>query len=173
MPVGDPSSGQFYIWIISIVLFMAVTLGGSFLIMYLILPPTPSTEWLPVAGVSLVCLPWGFWFVTCVYRVLSRTFGFRVVIGGGGGGGGGSENNTDNIGISGSGSESSKDLMGDSKEEANDPNKDHHQFVGNVGENGENDKEGGHGIKRTSSSANGVVVGSNESEMPLTSGVKS
>ncbi|CAN0877892.1 hypothetical protein LINGRAHAP2_LOCUS12143 [Linum grandiflorum] len=146
MPVADPSSGRFFIWIVSGFLFVCVTVGGTFLVMYLILPPTPATEWLPIVGVSLVCLPWGFWFFTCIYRVVSRAFGFRMVIGGGGG-----DNESEDANNNGKGGPGSP--SGDTRSEGDSGHKN--------GENG--------GMKRTSSSANSLPIASKESEMPLTS----
>ncbi|XP_050207160.1 uncharacterized protein LOC126656604 [Mercurialis annua] len=88
MPVADPTSGRIFIWIISCFLFSSIALGGTFLILYIILPPNASRSWLPIAGVILVCLPWIFWCFTCAYRIFSRALGFRVALGSGGGGGG-------------------------------------------------------------------------------------
>ncbi|KAJ4831432.1 hypothetical protein Tsubulata_037045 [Turnera subulata] len=89
MPVEDPSSGRLVVWLISCVLFTSIATGGSFLITYLVTPPSADNAWLPIAGVALVCLPWIFWLLTCCYRIFSRTCGFRFAIGGGGGGEGG------------------------------------------------------------------------------------
>lgn len=84
MPVADPGSGRFFIWVVSCILFTSVAVGGSFLITYLILPPKPTHAWLAVAGVTLICLPWVFWVLMCCYRIISRACGFRVAIGSGG-----------------------------------------------------------------------------------------
>ena len=43
----------------------------------MILPKPQSTSWLPVAGVTLVCLPWLFWFLTFLYQVISCVCRFR------------------------------------------------------------------------------------------------
>ncbi|KAL5820123.1 hypothetical protein ACOSQ4_023965 [Xanthoceras sorbifolium] len=96
-------SGYTVIWLISCFLFISIAAGGGFLVMYMVLPESPSTSWLPLAGVTLVCLPWLFWFLTFFYRVVSRACGFRMVIGGvgvgvgdGGGGKGGDNANAGN-----------------------------------------------------------------------------
>ncbi|KAM7256073.1 hypothetical protein ACFE04_011814 [Oxalis oulophora] len=100
----DPNAGKTFIWVTTCFLFASLIAGGVFLAMYMTLPESASTAWLATAGVSLVCLPWIFWFLTCFYRVLSRTFGFRMVcfdMGGdmnvargvGNEGGGGGDNN--------------------------------------------------------------------------------
>jgi len=46
----------------------------------MILPKSQSTSWLPVAGVTLVCLPWLFWFLTFLYQVISCACRFRLRI---------------------------------------------------------------------------------------------
>lgn len=81
MPVNDPRAGRAFIWLIASLLFVSVALGGGCLIMYMVLPDSDASSWLPIAGVTLVCLPWLFWFLTFVYRIVSRVSGFRVGIG--------------------------------------------------------------------------------------------
>ncbi|CAN1168891.1 hypothetical protein LINPERPRIM_LOCUS19478 [Linum perenne] len=153
MPVADPGSGRFFIWIVLGFMFLSLIIGGAFLALYLVLPTTPSLDWLPVVGFSLVCLPWGFWIFTLFYRFISRAFGFRIIIGGGGGGGGGgNENDDDND--NGKVESPSKSAGEDGK-----PN----QNVASFGENGDSN-----GIKRTSSAVNSLPIASKESEMPLT-----
>ncbi|GAB4855699.1 hypothetical protein Ancab_024341 [Ancistrocladus abbreviatus] len=111
MPVVDQKAGNCYIWVISGFLFLCIVAGGTFLALYMTELHSPSNQWYPFAGVSLVCLPWFFWFLTFFYRVISRACGFHmacwgasfgdpggsvggaslgrgVSIGGGGGGGG-------------------------------------------------------------------------------------
>lgn len=102
MPVLDPTAGYAAIWMVSCFLCLSIAVGGSFLVMYMILPESDSTYWLPIAGVTLVCLPWLFWFCTCFYRIISRLSGVRMSIGGvaggtGGGGGGGGSSRGRNI----------------------------------------------------------------------------
>lgn len=82
MPVIDPRAGRAFIWVISWFLFLTIAGGGGCLVMYMILPETTTTSWLPVVGITLVCLPWFFWLSTFLYRIFSRVFGFRFGIGG-------------------------------------------------------------------------------------------
>ncbi|XP_062114473.1 uncharacterized protein LOC133825562 [Humulus lupulus] len=93
MPVRDPRAGRAFVWVISWFLFLTIAAGGGCLIMYMILPETNTTSWLPVVGITLVCLPWFFWLSTFLYRVLSRVFGFRIGIGGNNN----SNNHTNNV----------------------------------------------------------------------------
>ncbi|CAL0325207.1 unnamed protein product [Lupinus luteus] len=99
MPVSDPSSGRTFIWLITCFLFISILAGGACLVAYMVLPESEIASWLPVLGVSLVCLPWAFWFFTFLYRVFSRCCGYRGVRvgnnGNGGGGGGGGRNNNE------------------------------------------------------------------------------
>ncbi|XP_054820462.1 uncharacterized protein LOC129319422 [Prosopis cineraria] len=92
MPASNPSSGPHSIYIVACILSICLLAGGACLASYLLLPESENSSSLAVAGVILVCLPWAFWIVTFLYRVLSRTFGFRLGAGGaancGGGGGG-------------------------------------------------------------------------------------
>lgn len=81
MSLVDPSVGRVLIWIVTFILFFSVLSGGGCLLMYITLPETENTAWLPVAGLSLVCLPWFFWFLTFLYRIISRACGFRVSLG--------------------------------------------------------------------------------------------
>jgi hypothetical protein len=86
MVAPDPSAGGTFIWVISTVLFLSLAAGGGCLVLYIIQPDSHYASWLPFVGVALVCLPWLFWMLTCLYRVISRTCGVRVAAGGGGGG---------------------------------------------------------------------------------------
>ncbi|XP_058733958.1 uncharacterized protein LOC131605641 [Vicia villosa] len=88
MPVPDPSSGRKFIWLIACFLFISLIAGGVCLVAYMYLPESETSSWVPVVGVGLVCLPWAFWFFTCLYRIFSRCLGCRVGMMGGGGGGG-------------------------------------------------------------------------------------
>ncbi|KAG6571341.1 hypothetical protein SDJN03_30256, partial [Cucurbita argyrosperma subsp. sororia] len=78
MSLVDPSAGRAFVWFVFFSLFLCILSGGACLLVYIILPETESTAWLPVAGLSLVCLPWFFWILTFFYRVISRACGFRV-----------------------------------------------------------------------------------------------
>ncbi|KAF2531075.1 hypothetical protein F2Q70_00033343 [Brassica cretica] len=82
MPVPDPQAGRAFICLITLFLFLSIAVGGGCLIAYTILPYPPI--WLSYLGIFFVCLPWFFWILTFVYRIISRTFGFRMVIGSGG-----------------------------------------------------------------------------------------
>ncbi|CAN8273385.1 unnamed protein product [Cochlearia groenlandica] len=82
MNVSDPQEGRTFICLITFFLFISIAIGGGCLIAYTILPYPPI--WLSYLGIFFVCLPWFFWILTFVYRILSRTFGFRMVIGSGG-----------------------------------------------------------------------------------------
>lgn len=96
MPVENPSSGRAFIWLISCFLFLTILAGGVCLMAYLVLPESQVAPWLPTAGITLVCLPWAFWILTFIYRIISRACGFRGRVGygdGGGGGNGGGGNN--------------------------------------------------------------------------------
>ncbi|CAK8579010.1 unnamed protein product [Lathyrus sativus] len=86
MPVSDPSSGRKFIWIIACFLFISLIAGGACLVAYMYLPESETSSWVPVVGVGLVCLPWAFWFFTCLYRIFSRCLGCRVGLMSGGGG---------------------------------------------------------------------------------------
>ncbi|XP_052138028.1 uncharacterized protein LOC127756697 [Oryza glaberrima] len=63
------AAGGACVWAVAAVLFLAVLAGGGCLVFYLALPPAEVPEWLPVAGLSLVALPWAFWIATCAYRL--------------------------------------------------------------------------------------------------------
>ncbi|KAG2716168.1 hypothetical protein I3760_03G111200 [Carya illinoinensis] len=98
MTEPDPRAGSTFIWLITGILFISIAAGGGCLVLYVMQPDSPYASWLPFAGVAFVCLPWLFWMLTCFYRVVSRSCGFRDVgidrngggrgAGGGGGGGG-------------------------------------------------------------------------------------
>ncbi|XP_028766031.1 uncharacterized protein LOC114723949 [Neltuma alba] len=88
MPASNPSSGPNSIYIIACILLTCQLAGGACLASYLLLPESENSSSLAIAGVALVCLPWVFWTFTFLYRILSRTFGFRLGTGGAGCGGG-------------------------------------------------------------------------------------
>ncbi|WCJ37851.1 hypothetical protein M5689_018950 [Euphorbia peplus] len=190
MPVSDPTSGRIFIWLVACLLFTSVAVGGSFLILYVTLPENVSKPWFPFAGVALVCLPWMFWCFTCVYRIISRTLGFRFVLGsdgrGGGGGGRGTNDHSSNSGNSSNGLESTlesaRERDKDDDEEDEDGNGRTVQFAGSVvmGEsaNDDNDddgdkKKGNMRSLSNSNSSNNLSFASHESEMPLTSSLSS
>lgn len=81
MPAAEnPKVGGCYIWVISLLLFVCTISGAIFLVLYMTEnESTPSTFWYPIVGVSLVCLPWFFWLLTFLYRIISRSFGFRFI----------------------------------------------------------------------------------------------
>ncbi|XVF61057.1 hypothetical protein PTKIN_Ptkin08bG0098400 [Pterospermum kingtungense] len=81
MPEPDPTAGRACIWAISCILFICIATGGGCLLAYINIPESQSSNLLPVLGFILVCMPWIFWIVTIVYRITSRAFGFRMVIG--------------------------------------------------------------------------------------------
>lgn len=71
---------------------------------YMVLPESEIASWIPTLGVTLVCLPWAFWFLTFLYRLFSRYCGCRVRVGnanGGGGGNGGAANAPGNADVEG------------------------------------------------------------------------
>ncbi|XP_010269116.1 PREDICTED: uncharacterized protein LOC104605878 [Nelumbo nucifera] len=72
MSVPDPRIGNICIWLISCFFLATITAGGVFLLLYIFFPETESTAWFPVAGMVLVSVPWLFWFLTLVYRCISR-----------------------------------------------------------------------------------------------------
>ncbi|EEF46065.1 uncharacterized protein LOC8281221 [Ricinus communis] len=173
MPVADPISGRLFIWLISCFLFLSIAIGGTFLILYILLPPDASRSWLPIAGVILVCLPWVFWCITCLYRIFSRALGFRVVLGGGGGGGGNSGRAHPNV------SSCEPTNIESSLEQVEEGDGKHVKFgeavvvgdtddYGNGGENNANLR----GLSG-SISGNDLSISSHESEMPLTSSMAS
>ncbi|XP_022751986.1 uncharacterized protein LOC111300623 [Durio zibethinus] len=81
MPEPDPEAGRTFIWTLSCILFICIAAGGGCLLAYLTVPESQSSLLLPVLGFTLVSLPWIFWIITVVYRITSRAFGFRMVIG--------------------------------------------------------------------------------------------
>ncbi|KAG9446034.1 hypothetical protein H6P81_012162 [Aristolochia fimbriata] len=65
-------AGDARIWIVTVSFLGCIMAGGAFLIMYISLPETPETAWYPVLGVALVGIPWLFWLVTFLYRILLK-----------------------------------------------------------------------------------------------------
>lgn len=171
MPVADPISGRLFIWIITFFLFLSIAIGGAFLIVYILLPPTESVSWLPIAGVVLVCLPWMFWLITCLYRVFSRALGFRVVLGAGGGGGG-----SGNGGNAGRAQSHEPANVESSLEQVEEGDGRRVQFGDAVviGEsNGGEQKNANLRVLTTSISGSDLSTASRESEMPLNTAMTS
>ncbi|GMJ03843.1 hypothetical protein like AT4G30770 [Hibiscus trionum] len=81
MPQPEASIGRTFLWTISCILFICVTIGAGCLLVYIISPASQSSNLLPILGFILVCMPWIFWIVTIIYRITSRAFGFRMVAG--------------------------------------------------------------------------------------------
>lgn len=79
VPVVEQKAGSCYVWVITTVLFICVAAGGTLLAIYVINPNSSSVAAYPAIGISLICLPWLFWFVTILYRFLSRKLGFHMV----------------------------------------------------------------------------------------------
>ncbi|RVW29505.1 hypothetical protein CK203_077379 [Vitis vinifera] len=146
-------------------------------------PQTQSTSWLPVAGVLLVCLPWLFWLLTILYRLISRTCGFRM---GGSYGGNGVRGGGGSVsGASGGGGVGSvKNAAADEASETvaasspvNSPERSgarrvHFGAAVVVGEQdgqGELEKKNENQIRSLSSSnsSNDISINSHESEIPL------
>ncbi|KAJ9177843.1 hypothetical protein P3X46_013009 [Hevea brasiliensis] len=180
MPVAEPTSGRLFIWLISCFLFTCVTVGGIFLLLYIVLPQNQAKPWLPIVGVTLVCLPWIFWCFTCLYRIISRALGIRVVIrcGGGGGDGGSSARTRSNV------SNTSRNVASHEPANLNSPLEPAEEEDGRgvqfggaavLGE-GDDDHEKKNANLRslsTSISSNDLSVASRESEMPLTQAIAS
>ncbi|KAK2656289.1 hypothetical protein Ddye_009341 [Dipteronia dyeriana] len=178
MSSSDESRGGYkLIWLISCFLFVSIAAGGGFLTMYMILPESPSTSWLPLAGVTLVCLPWLFWFLTFFYRVVSRACGFRMVIPGGGGGGGGKGDT--NVGGGGDHGVTSDDDDDDHK--ATNTGGGQGMVANNAAaaatttpsvvvlreQNDDDDNDNNRSHQRKESSSNDESIASRESEIPL------
>lgn len=179
MPVRDPHSGYAFVWLVSFTLFLCLAAGGGCLVMYMVLPESESSSWLAIAGVTLVCLPWLFWFVTCMYRVVSRVFGFRMVVGfgcdGGGAGGssrgGGSHNlaNSHSTRSGGNNNDTSISNNGSAPVTTEFPSVEvKYEGDGIENNNGRGRRDNKEGNKQTPSSSNNSIA-SRESEIPLTS----
>jgi len=141
---------------------------------YMTLPESQSSILLPTFGFILVCMPWLFWISTVLYRIVSRAFGFRMVIGslygnggfdrGAGGGGGGAATVDDHI-------DDAQVLDVNAKSPPSSPENYEGRRV-QFGEamvigddkKGDNSKRGG---SSSSSSSNDISRTSHESEMPL------
>ncbi|XVF58820.1 hypothetical protein PTKIN_Ptkin07bG0096900 [Pterospermum kingtungense] len=171
MPEPDPRTGRACICIISSILFLCIVAGGGCFLAYMTLPDSQTTILLPVLGFTLVCMPWIFWIVTVVYRIMSRAFGFRMVIGGlygnnsiaskgtadGGGDGVAGVNNIDGAQILDVNVKSpSSSLKNDAKN-------------GDIGQEKKIKRDG----SSSSSSLNDMSVRSHESELPLALSMKS
>ncbi|TXG60329.1 hypothetical protein EZV62_014902 [Acer yangbiense] len=175
MSSSDESRGGYkLIWLISCFLFVSIAAGGGFLIMYMLLPESSSTSWLPLAGVTLVCLPWLFWFITFFYRIVSRACGFRMVIPGGGDGGGKGDKNVGDGGDHG--------VTSDDDDEATNTGGDQGMVANNAAaatttpsvvvlreqnNNDDDDNNNNRTHQRKESSSNDESIASRESEIPL------
>ncbi|XVF17016.1 hypothetical protein REPUB_Repub10bG0080500 [Reevesia pubescens] len=175
MPEPDPTAGRTFIWTISCILFICIAAGGGCLLAYMIVPESQSSILLPALGFTLVCLPWIFWIITVVYRITSRAFGFRMVIGslysndsvapkceGDVGAGSGAADGVNNI-------DDAKILDVNTKFPTSSPEKDGRQAQFGEAKDGDIGQE--RNIKRigssSSSSSNDISVTSHESERPL------
>ncbi|KAF5751780.1 hypothetical protein HS088_TW02G00798 [Tripterygium wilfordii] len=165
MPAPDPKTGRAFIWLVSCFLFISLSAGGTFLILYMILPESNATSWLPIAAVFFVCLPWMFWFLTCFYRVVSRACGFRVAIGGGGGGGRGGGNVTEVVTTT---CREPAEVTVEADSLENDNRKVQFGQDQEAGQQG-NDRKMRHSLSNSSGSS----ITSHESEMPLASSMAS
>lgn len=56
------------IYIVIGLFFSCVISGGTFLGLYIFLPPNDIKHWYPTAGMILIGIPWAFWFLTYIYR---------------------------------------------------------------------------------------------------------
>ncbi|KAK4780429.1 hypothetical protein SAY87_016535 [Trapa incisa] len=181
MPVGDPRAGRLLIWLISSFILFSLATGGAFLVVYLVHPESTTTAstWLLYAGMSLVCFPWFFWFILCVYRCISRSLGFRIVCCASGGGGDGDEGiNKGSAGAGGSAAVSRAGSMAGSMRDAGNQEGKHVTFeeavveneLASVDENSNDPKNIG---SRSSSSIismdEDTSFKSHESEIPLAS----
>ncbi|WOL02356.1 hypothetical protein Cni_G11075 [Canna indica] len=72
MPAEGDRSVSCCIWFTSCFFFLILLVGGALLVLYIALPDSPDTDWLPVAGMALVAIPWLFWILMCVYRYITR-----------------------------------------------------------------------------------------------------
>ncbi|PON38480.1 hypothetical protein PanWU01x14_312100 [Parasponia andersonii] len=170
MPVIDPRAGRAFIWAISWFLFLTIAGGGGCLVMYMILPETTTTSWLPIVGITLVCLPWFFWLSTFLYRILSRVFGFRLGIDG---------SNGNNVVEEEAVAAAATSVYDQSNSPAETPaliaaRRVQFEALVTVHENDENEDQDKHkdSIVSPSSSINSSVM-SHESEMPLASSMAS
>ncbi|KAE8735807.1 Glucose-inhibited division family A protein isoform 1 [Hibiscus syriacus] len=168
----EPDLGRIYIWTISGILFVCVAIGAGCLLVYMTSPRSPSSDFLPILGFFLVCMPWLFWIITIVYRIMSRAFGFRMVAGNLYGN---SSTTTKSAGNGSTGS--SGDGGGGATVGNNDIDGAEIRDAGaepqpNSPKKGEA-KNDGQGIKKgnrpSSTGSNDVSINSHESEMPLSS----
>lgn len=159
---GGVGSGASFIWIVSCFLFVSILAGGGCLLMYIIIPHEPGTmSWLPITGVALVCLPWLFWFLTFIYRVISRISKNKS-----NSGGGAAVANINTVtGANAITSSESNEVTGDQRLSDG-----HGRGVGSVG----GQQAHGNGIaKRSNSSLTNQSLASHESELPLASSMAS
>ncbi|XP_068665815.1 uncharacterized protein [Aristolochia californica] len=65
-------AGDVRIWIVTVAFLGCILTGGAFLVIYISLPETPEIAWYPVLGMVFVGIPWLFWLVTFLYRVVLK-----------------------------------------------------------------------------------------------------
>ncbi|GMI67171.1 hypothetical protein HRI_000386400 [Hibiscus trionum] len=82
MTEPEQDASWVYIWTIACILFACVVAGGGCFLVYVTVPEYQSSDLLLSLGFIFVCMPWIFWILTVLYRLLSRAFGFRMVLGG-------------------------------------------------------------------------------------------
>lgn len=70
MPPPEGKAGDLCIWFVTCFFFLLILSGGIFLVLYITQPATNETGWLPVAGMALIAIPWIFWILTCLYRIV-------------------------------------------------------------------------------------------------------
>ncbi|XVF14849.1 hypothetical protein REPUB_Repub09cG0096600 [Reevesia pubescens] len=168
-PEPNPKASRTYIWTISCILFICIAAGGGCLLAYMTIPESESSNLLPILGFTLVCLPWVFWIVTVVYRITSRAFGFRMVIGslytngsvtakGDGDGDGAAVDGVNDI-------DGAQILDVNAKSPPGSPEKDGRNAQFGEAKNGNIGQE--RNMTRTSSSSSSSSVISHESERPL------
>jgi len=61
-------NGDVRIYLIYLLFFACTVAGGVFLCMYLIYPDSTFVYYYLVAGMTMVTIPWFFWFLIYIYR---------------------------------------------------------------------------------------------------------
>lgn len=190
MPAPDQRVGSTFIWLITVLLFISIAVGGGCLILYMIQPDASYSSWLPFAGAALVAFPWLFWVFTCCYRCMSRRFGFRSgsaagggvgvsgsareggsITGGGGGGGGGDGGGGSNV-VNAAGNVAIEAGSVDPivrSPESDARRRAQFEAILALDDDDDHGSEERKPKKRSSSSSNEMSVASHESEMPLAS----
>ncbi|XP_010277050.1 PREDICTED: uncharacterized protein LOC104611610 [Nelumbo nucifera] len=65
------------VYMISCLFFICITAGGALLSMYVTLPETEPTTWYPIAGLTLVAIPWVFWILIFLYTCVKAAIILR------------------------------------------------------------------------------------------------